>query len=174
LYHEDAPALAVISKLLRSMFLHKEIREKGGAYGGFASYQMENGLFSYGSYRDPHIYNTLMVYDEASKFITSGDYTDENVKESILQICADIDRLDTPSSAALKSFYRKLIHLTDEMRRTFKTRLLQLDRARVLSVAEKYFGGDKKAKSVAVISNESALKEANAKLKDSPLTLHRI
>ena len=31
--HEDAPALFVVSKLLRSMYLHREIREKGGAYG---------------------------------------------------------------------------------------------------------------------------------------------
>jgi Zn-dependent M16 (insulinase) family peptidase len=55
LTHEHAPALAAISKMLRSLFLHREIREKGGAYGGFASYLPENGLFCFGSYRDPHI-----------------------------------------------------------------------------------------------------------------------
>ena len=30
LAHEDAPALSVISKILRSMYLHREIRERGG------------------------------------------------------------------------------------------------------------------------------------------------
>ncbi len=172
--HEDAPALAVISKLLRSLFLHREIREKGGAYGGFASYQLENGLFAYGSYRDPHIINTLQVYDDASAFITSGDYSEENINESTLQICADIDRPDTPGPAALKSFYRKLIHLTDDMRQHFKTRLLSINREQVISTAEKYFGGNKQAASVAVISNEGALKEANSQLKNIALTLHRI
>jgi len=172
--HEDAPALAVISKILKSSFLHREIREKGGAYGGFAIYQLENGLFAYGSYRDPHIVNTLKVYEDASAFITSGDYTEENIKESILQICADIDRPDTPSSAALKSFYRKLIHLTDDMRRAFKSRLLQLNKEQVIQTAHKYFGKDKKPTSVAVISNEGALKDANIKISENPLTLYKI
>ncbi len=174
LNHEDAPALAVISKLLRSLFLHREIREKGGAYGGFAAFQLENGLFAFGSYRDPHILNTLNVYEEAATFILSGDYTEENIHESILQICADIDRPDTPGPAAIKSFYRKLIYLTDDMRQHFKTRLLSLTRAHVLSVAEKYFGERQKPASVVVISNENALKEANRHLKEKELALYRI
>ena len=51
--HPDSPALSVIAKMLRSMYLHREIREKGGAYGGFSLYNAEDGLFSFGSYRDP-------------------------------------------------------------------------------------------------------------------------
>ncbi|MDI6688387.1 MAG: insulinase family protein, partial [Desulfobacterales bacterium] len=82
--HEDAPALSVISKILRSMYLHREIREKGGAYGGFATYNSEDGIFSFGSYRDPHISATLKVYDGALDFINSGRFVDEDVKEAIL------------------------------------------------------------------------------------------
>ena len=154
------------------------INSQGGtskAYGGLLwEFLLENGLFAYGSYRDPHIVNTLKVYNDASAFITSGDYSEENINESTLQICADIDRPDTPGPAALKSFYRKLIHLTDDMRQNFKTRLLSINRGQVLSTAEKYFGGNKNAASVAVISNEGALKEANSHLKDKALRLYRI
>jgi Zn-dependent M16 (insulinase) family peptidase len=70
--HADSPALSVIAKLLRSMYLHREIREKGGAYGGFALYNAEDGLFSFGSYRDPHIVGTLKTYSRAADFIRSG------------------------------------------------------------------------------------------------------
>jgi len=172
--HEHAPALAVISKVLRSMFLHREIREKGGAYGGFAAYQLENGLFCFASYRDPHIFNTLNVYEAASDFITTGEYTDEDIKEAILQVCAEIDRPDTPNSAAGKAFYRNLTGLTDDIRKAFKDKLLSLNREKVLQVARLYFGNKKKKTSVAVISNENALKDAVEKLKDRPLELHRI
>ena len=172
--HEHSPALAVISKVLRSMFLHREIREKGGAYGGFAAYQLENGLFCFASYRDPHIFNTLNVYDAASDFIVSGDYSDEDIKEAILQVCADIDHPDTPNSAAGKAFYRKLTGLTDDIRTSFKKRLLTLNREKVLQIARLYFGAAQGMTSVAVISNENALKEATDKLKDKPLELHRI
>lgn len=174
LTHEHAPALAAISKMLRSLFLHREIREKGGAYGGFASYQPENGLFCFGSYRDPHIVNTLNVYDAAADFITSGDFDMEDIKEAILQVCAEIDRPDTPNSAAQKAFYRKLTGLADDIRKTFKKRLLVLDREKVLAVARLYFGPGKAPSSVAVISSEEALKSAAARMTGEGLKLYRI
>ncbi len=174
LNHPDAPALAVISKILRSLFLHREIREKGGAYGGFASYQLETGLFAFGSYRDPHIVNTLEVYDRAAAFITSGNYTAQDIKEAILQVCADIDRPDPPSTAAMKGFYRELVQLTDGMRQTFKNRLLKLNRNKILTAANRYFGPSRGPFSVAVISSEEALKKANTRLARRPLKLHRI
>jgi hypothetical protein len=172
--HEDAPALAVIGKLLRSMFLHREIREKGGAYGGFAGYQPESGLFYFGSYRDPHIVNTLEVYKGATDFITSGDYNDENVKEAILQVCADIDRPDPPGPAAFKAFYRRLVELTDETRQKFKKRLISLDRDAVLAAALTYFGPESGPRGVAVISGEGALKQANQRLGGEALSLRSI
>ncbi len=174
LTHKDAPALSVISKILRSMYLHREIREKGGAYGGFAIYNPEDGLFCFGSYRDPHIARTLNVYQKAAEFIRSNIYSDEDVKEAILQVCSEIDKPDPPGPAARKAFYRKIISLSDDMRRQYKSRLLALTRGHVISAAEKYFDSNAKHQAVAVISSEEKLKAANDKLGDSPLKLHRI
>ncbi|MCK4619768.1 MAG: insulinase family protein, partial [Desulfobacterales bacterium] len=171
--HEDAPALSVISKLLRSLYLHREIREKGGAYGGFSIYNSENGIFSFCSYRDPHIVSTLKVYDDAMIFIKSGDYSEEDIKEAILQICSEIDKPDPPGPAARKAFYRKLISLSDDARKRFKTNLLSLKHKQVIKVAEKYFNQVEK-QAVAVISSEEKLKEANQKIIKSPLNLFRI
>ena len=172
--HTDAPALAVISKILRSMFLHREIREKGGAYGGFAIYNPEDGLFCFGSYRDPHIVTTLNVYAAAADFARSGNYSDEDVKEAILQLCSEIDKPDPPGPAARKAFYRKIISLSDEIRRQFKTRLLSLTREDVRQAAVKYFNLQDAPQAVAVISNEKKLNEANQGLADQPLKLYQI
>lgn len=163
--HPDAPVLAALSKLLKSMFLHREIREKGGAYGGFSAYQMENGLFYFGSYRDPHIANTLSVYDAAAEFIVSGQYTAEDIKEALLQVCADLDHPDAPGAAASKAFYRSLIGLSDDMRRAFKKNLLTITREQMQEVGRTYFINPETPPAVAVISNEDDLKAANAKLK---------
>ena len=172
--HEDAPALSVISKMLRSLYLHREIREKGGAYGGFSIYNMEDGLFCLCSYRDPHIVNTLDVYEKAADFIRSGNYAKEDIKEAILQVCSDIDKPDTPAQAARKAFYRQLIGMSDETRKRFKAQLLQLTREKIMAVAEKYFYKDPEKHTVAVISDEEKLKAANGECKDRALTLHRI
>jgi len=171
--HQDAPALAVISKILRALYLHREIREKGGAYGGFALYNREDGLFCYGSYRDPHIISTLKVYDQAPVFLKSGDFSDDDVKEAILQVCSEIDTPHPPGPASRKAFFRKVISLSDETRQLFKKRLLEINRKQVMLAAEKYFH-DAEKHGIAVISSGDRLKAANEKLADKPLNLHKI
>ncbi|MBF0469466.1 MAG: insulinase family protein, partial [Desulfamplus sp.] len=163
--HPDAPALAAISRILRSLYLHREIREKGGAYGGFAMYNAEEGIFSFASYRDPNIRRTLEVYRNACSFITSGDYTEEDIKEAILQVCADIDKPETPGPASIKAFYRTILGLTDEKRKEFKESLLGLDRQSIISAAEKYFTISDDQKGTAVISSREQLESANQNLK---------
>ncbi len=172
----EAPVFSVISKILRALFLHREIREKGGAYGGFSLYNVENGLFCFASYRDPRIVNTLKVYQAACRFIRSNGYDQEDVKEAILQVCSDIDKPDPPGPAARKAFFRHLIGLSDAARERFKERLLAVDLIQVREVADQYF--DLAARgidpAVAVISGESRLKAANEKLTGPPLELRKI
>ncbi len=173
--HPDAAALSVTAKLLRSLYLHREIREKGGAYGGLASYNPEDGLFAFASYRDPHIFSTLRVYDGAVDFIKSGRYTEDDIKEAILQVCSEIDRPNPPGPAARNAFYRKIVSLSDAARQHFKEQLLSLTRDQVVQVTEKYFfNGDKQKQGVAVISSEEKLKAANEKMPECPLRLYRI
>ncbi|MDM8541390.1 insulinase family protein [Desulfococcaceae bacterium HSG9] len=174
LNHKDAPALSVVAKLLRSLYLHREIREKGGAYGGFALYNGSEGVFSLASYRDPHIVNTLDVFAKAADFICSGRYTDEDIKEAVLQVCSVIDKPDTPAAAARKAFYRNLISLSDETREQYKTRLLALTRKDVVRVAQKYFDRQSNAPAIAVIAGKEQLQNANAKLGEQALTLEEI
>ena len=162
--HEDAAGLAVISKLLRSLFLHREIREKGGAYGGFALYNSEEGLFSFASYRDPHIKQTLDVYTSACDFIKGGSYSQTDVKEAVLQVCSDIDKPDTPGPEAMKAFYRDITHLSDDIRKQFKDRLLNLDKKQIQEIAGRYFTADNPEQGTAVISGKAALEDAARQL----------
>ena len=172
--HADSPALSVIAKMLRSMYLHREIREKGGAYGGFALYNAEDGLFSFGSYRDPHIVGTLKVYNGAADFIRSGKFSEEDVKEAILQVCSEIDKPDPPGPAARKAFYRRIIGLSDETRMRNKENLLKLTRKAVVDAADRYFSNDPANKAVAVISSRDLLETANTKMGGQALSLHAV
>jgi Zn-dependent M16 (insulinase) family peptidase len=172
--HADSPALAVIAKMLRSMYLHREIREKGGAYGGFSIYNPEDGLFGFGSYRDPHIVGTLNAYRGAVDFIRAGHYTEEDVKEAILQVCSEIDKPDSPGPAARKAFYRRIIGLADETRLRHKQQLLTLDRQAVLETAERYFDNTSVPKAVAVISSRDRLEAANQQLGGQALSLYTV
>ena len=46
-------SLRVLARLMTNRFLHRQIREKGGAYGGGARYG--SGIFSFYSYRYAHM-----------------------------------------------------------------------------------------------------------------------
>jgi hypothetical protein len=173
LEHPDSAALAVMAKLLRSLYLHREIREKGGAYGGFALYNSEDGVFSLASYRDPHIVATLNVFGGAADFLRSGRFDETDIKEAILQVCSEIDKPDPPGPAARKAFFRRVVGLSDEMRERFKQRLIGLSRQEVLAAAERHFSGGLDQWSVAVIGSEEKLRAASAKLAQ-PLELHKI
>ncbi|MDA8140450.1 MAG: insulinase family protein [Desulfobacteraceae bacterium] len=172
--HADAPVLAVLSKVLRSLYLHREIREKGGAYGGFALYNPESGLFSLASYRDPHIVQTLNVYAGVAEFMRTAPISDEDIKEAILQVCAEIDKPDPPGVSARKAFWRQLVKLNDQTRRQYKQQLLQVTRARVLAAAESYFRNAQDHAAVAVISGQEQLAAANGRLGAKPLELKAI
>jgi presequence protease len=162
--HEDAPGLAVISKILRSLYLHREIREKGGAYGGFAIYNSDGGIFSFGSYRDPHIKRTLDVYKKACDYIVNANYTQIDVKEAILQVCSEIDKPETPGPEAIKAFYRDITKIDDPIRKKFKDSLLQLDKKRIKDIAQKYFSIDENLKGISIISSKANLEKANRQL----------
>ena len=172
--HPDAPALAVMARMLRSLFIHREIRERGGAYGGYAMYNPEDGVFAFASYRDPHIVRTLSVFADAERFIRDGAYDSEDVKEAILQVCADMDRPEPPGQAARRAFYREIIGLSDEARKRFKEGVLGLTPDSIRAAAGRYFDPDRDDRAVAVVSGEEQLRAANAVLGDRSLNIRRI
>ena len=89
-------------------------------------------------------------------------------------MCSEIDKPDPPGPAARKAFYRKIVSLSDEIRGQFKTKLLSLTQREVRRAAEKYFVTQPEQRSIAVVSSEEKLKEANQQLADQPLKLYQI
>lgn len=168
--HPDAAALSVMARMIRSLYLHREIREKGGAYGGFAVYNPEDGLFHMASYRDPQIAATLEAFRGAIDFICSGQYSESDIDEAVLQVCADIDKPDTPAVAAKKAFFRSLIRLEDDVRRRFKERLVRMSREDVLRAAQTHFRNAMKDSGIAVVSSD-ALIETEARRMPEGMTL---
>ncbi len=177
-FHRDAPALAVIAMLLKGKFIHREIREKGGAYGGWSVYQSSQGIFAFISYRDPNVASTLNVYEKAFDFIVNGFYEEEDIRDAILQVCAGLDSPLSPSREAESAFLCRILGISDQARQRYKERLLKVNLACVREVARRYFTSENlRACSVAVISSERKFTEENAKLVaagKAPLKLHKI
>ncbi|NOY14177.1 MAG: peptidase M16, partial [Deltaproteobacteria bacterium] len=170
--HPDSAALTVLSKLLRAEFLHREIREKGGAYGGLASYNPEAGIFTLLSYRDPHILRTLQVYEQAIDWATAGEFPADSVKEAVLAVFSDLDKPLSPAGVGAQEFANLRQGMTLEMRNRMRQQLLAVDTAALTRVAEGYLR--KGPNAVSVLAGETALQQANQQLGDKPLELRKI
>jgi Zn-dependent M16 (insulinase) family peptidase len=91
----DAPALSLLASVLTDRFLHREIREKGGAYGGGASHSATDGYFSFSSYRDPNCAQTLDAFRASIEWICDGSkpaISQRELDEALLSVFSDFDR----------------------------------------------------------------------------------
>ena len=138
--HADAPALLVLSNYLRDTFLHRELREKGGAYGGFAQAGLGSGTFYFGSYRDPNITRTYGVFDEAVRWVTEGEIAAEHLKEAVLGSCGDVDPLESPDIKGRREATNRVTGFTRQERERFKNRLLHVSADDLRRVARTYLG----------------------------------
>jgi hypothetical protein len=172
--HDDSAPLMVLAKLLRAGFLHREIREKGGAYGGLAGYDTEGGLFSLLSYRDPQLARTLRVFDQAVDWAAAGGFTDDEIDEAILAVFADLDRPLSPGGRGNREFANTRQGLTLEMRRHLRRGVLATDRSRLMETAKTYLGAGRSESAVSVIAGEEMLTQANGELGREGLTIERI
>ena len=92
-------AVLTAAQVLSLGYLHKEVREKGGAYGGGASASAMGGTFTFSSYRDPRQVETLAAFDAAAAWAAAeGSVTAQDVEEAQLQCFKGLDAPRAPSA----------------------------------------------------------------------------
>lgn len=158
--HEDAAALSVLGGFLRNGFLHRVIREQGGAYGGGASHEPSNACFRFFSYRDPRLAETLDDFDKSIEWLLNEEHTELQVEESILGVIGSMDKPGSPAGEAKQAYHNDLYGRTPEQRQLYRERVLKVTVDDLKRVGEKYLKPENA--SVAVVTNpanEEAVKE---------------
>lgn len=155
--HPDAPALQVLGDFLRNGYLHRAIREQGGAYGGGASYHPDSGAFRFYSYRDPRLTETLTDFDRALDWLHDANHPPRTLEEAILGIIAAIDKPGSPAGEAVSAFFGALFGRTPEQRRTFRQRVLEVTLDDLRRVAATYLQPERAR--CAVLGNARTLAE---------------
>ena len=151
--HEDAPALTVLAGFLRNGYLHRTVREQGGAYGGGASYQSDIAAFRFFSYRDPRLTETLNDFDQSIQWLLNEKQEWSQVEEAILGVIGSIDKPTSPAGEAKDAFVNALYGRTPQQRQQYRSRILKVNLDDLRRVAATYFDPDNA--SVAVISNHN-------------------
>ncbi|XP_053507723.1 presequence protease, mitochondrial isoform X1 [Ictalurus furcatus] len=157
LTHEDYASLCILGRMMTAKFLHAEIREKGGAYGGGAKIGGD-GLFAFYSYRDPNCSQTLEVFRSGVEWAQDGRFTQQDVDEAKLSIFSTVDTPVAPSDKGLGLFMNGI---TDEMKQAHRERLFAVTHKSLIAVANRYLGIGQRTCGVAVLGprNESIKKD---------------
>ncbi|GIY51671.1 presequence protease, mitochondrial [Caerostris extrusa] len=138
--HPDFASLKVAAKLMSSKFLHSEIREKGGAYGGGATVN-KGGHFMFYSYRDPNTTKTLQSFSSGIEWLLNGSYSDADITEAKLGVFSEVDTPVPPGSKGSGFF---LEEISDDMKQEMRNNIFSCTRQNLINVTQKYLKNTEK------------------------------
>lgn len=158
--HPDAAPLMILAAYLRNGFLHSAIREKGGAYGGGASYDGNACSFRFYSYRDPRLAETFKDFEASIQWLLNSEHKPHQLEEAILGLVASMDKPGSPAGEAITACYALLHARTPAVRKQLRARLLAVTLDDLKRVAEQYLVQQTPVKAVvAPVAKRDALIE---------------
>jgi Zn-dependent M16 (insulinase) family peptidase len=152
--HPDAAALTVLGDYLRNGYLHRAIREKGGAYGAGAGQDNGDAIFRFFSYRDPRIEGTLDDFDQALQWLATSEGDPQRLQEAILGVVSSMDKPGSPAGEAKSTYHSSLFGRTPEVRQAFRQRILSVTLDDLKRVASTWLSPEKA--SMAVVTSHKA------------------
>ena len=117
-------SISVITNYLRTTWLWEKVRVQGGAYGGFCVFRKQSGVFSYLSYRDPNLTDTLTNYDGTADFLRNIELNSEELTKNIIGSIGSLDAYQLPDAKGYTSMQRYLLGMTDEERQQYRDDVL--------------------------------------------------
>ena len=119
--------------MLNANYLHKQVREKGGAYGSGASHGKQT--FSLHSYWDPESTQTLNAFQTGLDWLIQGQFTQDHIEAGLLSTFSSIDAPSSPRQRGIGS----LVCGVDELiLQQHRTKLLNQSHVQLQEVAVKY------------------------------------
>ena len=107
-------ALEILKVALSYDYLWINLRVKGGAYGCMSGFR-RSGESYFVSYRDPHLNNTLKIYEEAADAIASYEADERTMTQYIIGAVSDLDMPMNPAAKGLYSLSAYMTGITEEI-----------------------------------------------------------
>lgn len=120
----ESPLLLISTELMENLILHKEIREKGGAYGSGATYTPSTGNFHFYSYRDPHLVRSTEAFRKALEKIAAKKFSERELEEAKLGVLQALDGPVPPGNRGMVAYAWKRAGRTLALREEFRKKVL--------------------------------------------------
>ena len=109
-------SVRVATRLLRNDYLWDQIRVRGGAYGASCSFDRINRIFSFTSYRDPHVEQSLRTYRDAARWLAELTLSGTDLEQAVIGTLGTLSRPRHPAQESYSALIRHLTGLTPELR----------------------------------------------------------
>lgn len=158
---KHAPALSLLGMNLSFGYLWNEVRAKRGAYGCRASSNTLAGYFSFASYRDPFINETLATYDKVSDYVMQDmDLSANAVEQAIIGTIKTIDVPWRPAQIISAAHSRFLAGSNYQFRQDYRKRLLSVTGDSIKEAVEEVLLKGMQNAPICIISSKEKLQQA--------------
>lgn len=158
-YHGSA---GVITRYLRNSWLWDRVRVQGGAYGAFCSFDRLSGILTFVSYRDPHVRETLAIFDETARFLRKKKMTRQEVTRAIIGAVGDMDAYQFPDARGYSSMARYIAGISEEERQRIRDEVLATTADDFRAFAD-VLDGFAREGGVTILGSEEVLSDARDK-----------
>jgi Zn-dependent M16 (insulinase) family peptidase len=163
------PHVALGAYLTTFDYLLPEIRLKGNAYGGGASYDDSLGIFTLYSYRDPRLTETLAIFAGVRAFVANATWTQSDIDRAIIGSAKSAEKPIRPGEATGLALTRWVRGDSDAMRARRYAIMLSATPRSIKDAFLAEFDAKLSRAAVCVVANPSALAAANHTLGASSL-----
>ncbi len=153
-------AALVAQNLISTGWLWNKVRMQGGAYGGFCRFDRLSQAFTYISYRDPNLLDTLDIYDATAQHLKKSQFDEEEITRAIIGTIGIIDTYLLPDAKGLIALQRHLSSDSDEARQTIRDQVLATTAQDIHTFADALETLNDNAR-VAILGSDTALTKAN-------------
>ncbi len=154
----------VIRGYLGATWLWEKVRVQGGAYGGQCAFDRLSGSFTFASYRDPNLLETIDVYDRTAAYLKEAEISPAEIKRTIVGTIGELDGHQLPDAKGVSSMLRYLIGDTDDVRQRMREEILATSAKDFRDFADALAEVSKTGR-VVVLGSEKAIEAANAERK---------
>ncbi|MAW40267.1 MAG: peptidase M16 [Kiritimatiellaceae bacterium] len=114
----------VISRYLQTAWLWEKIRVQGGAYGGMCAFDQRVGTFTFASYRDPNLEDSIKIYQQTGQFLKDLKLDEAELTRSLIGAIGQLDAYMLPDSKSFTNAKRRLVGYTDTKRQQLRDEVL--------------------------------------------------
>ena len=159
--YEFHGSVSVATRLINTSWLWSSVREQGGAYGCSSHYNRFTGLFSFVSYRDPRVGETLEIYDQTAEFLRNSNLDEGELDKLVIGTFGDLDQDLQPRAQGEVALQRELTGSNKELRLSFREEILETSRSAMVRLADFLDAGQEYVRTV-VLGSEIGIQEAAA------------